>query len=176
MEEYNMIEEDWEEMKKNLTDLYVAGKITERQISTRLCRAGMGPVAKNVAYKIAHEPDNVQKREMVLQKQKDEEERLQKVEAKKNDANYGKKRGDLAQAYCNAWNERFGHIVKAGVVREALEDLMEEYEIICSEEEKEGLFEEIFEDALNTLDSKKKLLNKEIEMNSKSKKAGFFNY
>ena len=53
---------------------------------------------------------------------------------------------------------------------------IKEYEIICSEEEKEGLFEEIFEDALNTLDSKKKLLNKEIEMNSKSKKTGFFNY
>ena len=36
--------------------------------------------------------------------------------------------------------------------------------------------DEKIEDALNTLDSKKKLLNKEIEMNSKSKKTGFFNY
>ena len=48
-----LIEEDWEALKKELTNLYVAGKITERQISTRLNKAGMGSLSKNAAYKIA---------------------------------------------------------------------------------------------------------------------------
>jgi len=124
-----LIEEDWEDLKKELTDLYVAGKITERQISTRLSKAGMGGLSRNAAYKITHDPENVQKREIALQKVKDREEKLKRIEAKTKNPNYGKTRGSLAQAYCNAWNEKFGHIVKAGVMKEnydTLESLLEE--------------------------------------------------
>lgn len=77
-----LIEEDWEKLKKDLTDLYVAGKITERQISTRLARAGMGSLSKNTAYKIAHDPENFQKREAVFSRVRKEEEEKTKGEAK----------------------------------------------------------------------------------------------
>ena len=103
-----LIEEDWEKLKKELTDLYVAGKITERQVSTRLTRAGMGPVAKNVAYKIAHDPENFQKREAVFSRMRKEEEEKAKNEAKAAQAAKHQTRGFAAanynsQANIDAW-------------------------------------------------------------------------
>lgn len=103
-----LIEEDWEKLKKELTDLYVAGKITERQVSTRLTRAGMGPVAKNVAYKIAHDPENVQKREAVFSRARKEEEEKAKGEAKAAQVAKHQTRGFAAanynsQANMDAW-------------------------------------------------------------------------
>ena len=103
-----LIEEDWEKLKKELTDLYVAGKITERQVSTRLTRAGMGPVAKNVAYKIAHDPENLQKRETVFSRARKEEEEKAKGEAKVAQVAKHQTRGFAAanynsQANMDAW-------------------------------------------------------------------------
>ena len=148
-----LIEEDWEELKKELADLYVAGKITERQISTRLSKAGMGGLSRNAAYKITHDPDNVQKREINLQRARTAEEKKEKEAAKKADPNYGKTRGTLAQEYCNAWNKKFGHIVKAGVVKEALEDELCNYlienDIELSEEEQLELVAETMNEILS---------------------------
>lgn len=166
-----LIEEDWEDLKKELADLYVAGKITERQISTRLSKAGMGGLSRNAAYKIAHDPDNVQKREINLQRVRAAEEKKEKEAAKKADPNYGKTRGTLAQEYCNAWNKKFGHIVKAGVVKEALEDELFDYlfenNIVLSEEEQselvaetmnEILSEDLLEEGLNVKKEIKKIV------------------
>lgn len=166
-----LIEEDWEELKKELTDLYVAGKITERQISTRLSRAGMGGLSRNAAYKITHDPDNVQKREINLQRVRAAEEKKAKEAAKKADPNYGKTRGTLAQEYCDAWNKKFGHIVKAGVVKEALEDELYDYLIendiklsrkaqseIIAETMDEILSEDLLEEGLNVKKEIKKIV------------------
>lgn len=99
-----LIEEDWEKLKKELTDLYVAGKITERQVSTRLTRAGMGPVAKNVAYKIAHDPENIQKRETVFSRARKEEEEKAKEEAKVAQVAKHQTRGFAAANYNSQTN------------------------------------------------------------------------
>ena len=99
-----LIEEDWEKLKKELTDLYVAGKITERQVSTRLTRAGMGPVAKNVAYKIAHDPENFQKREAVFSRARKEEEEKAKGEAKAAQVAKHQTRGFAAANYSSQAN------------------------------------------------------------------------
>ena len=99
-----LIEEDWEKLKKELTDLYVAGKITERQVSTRLTRAGMGPVAKNVAYKIAHDPENFQKREAVFSRARKEEEEKAKGEAKVAQVAKHQTRGFAAANYSSQAN------------------------------------------------------------------------
>lgn len=103
-----LIEEDWEKLKKELTDLYVAGKITERQISTRLARAGMGSLSKNTAYKIAHDPENFQKREAVFSRARKEEEEKAKGEAKVAQVAKHQTRGFAAanynsQANMDAW-------------------------------------------------------------------------
>lgn len=103
-----LIEEDWEKLKKELTDLYVAGKITERQISTRLTRAGMGNLSKNTAYKIAHDPENFQKREAVFSRMRKEEEEKAKGEAKVAQVAKHQTRGFAAanynsQANMDAW-------------------------------------------------------------------------
>lgn len=103
-----LIEEDWEKLKKELTDLYVAGKITERQISTRLARAGMGSLSKNTAYKIAHDPENFQKREAVFSRARKEEEEKAKEEAKVAQVAKHQTRGFAAanynsQANMDAW-------------------------------------------------------------------------
>lgn len=103
-----LIEEDWEKLKKELTDLYVAGKITERQISTRLARAGMGSLSKNTAYKIAHDPENFQKREAVFSRVRKEEEEKAKEEAKVAQVAKHQTRGFAAanynsQANMDAW-------------------------------------------------------------------------
>ena len=94
-----LIEENWEDLKKELTGLYVAGKITERQISTRLARAGMGSLSKNAAYKIANDPSNLQKREAVFQKIKDEEEKKAKEKAIAAQAAKHQTRGSAAAEY-----------------------------------------------------------------------------
>ena len=103
-----LIEEDWEKLKKELTDLYVAGKITERQISTRLARAGMGSLSKNTAYKIAHDPENFQKREAVFSRARKEEEKKAKEEVKAAQVTKHQTRGFAAanynsQANMDAW-------------------------------------------------------------------------
>lgn len=103
-----LIEEDWEKLKKELTDLYVAGKITERQISTRLTRAGMGNLSKNTAYKIAHDPENFQKREAVFSRMRKEEEEKAKGEVKAAQVAKHQTRGFAAanynsQANMDAW-------------------------------------------------------------------------
>lgn len=103
-----LIEEDWEKLKKELTDLYVAGKITERQISTRLARAGMGSLSKNTAYKIAHDPENFQKRETVFSRARKEEEVKAKEEVKAAQVAKHQTRGFAAanynsQANMDAW-------------------------------------------------------------------------
>lgn len=103
-----LIEEDWEKLKKELTDLYVAGKITERQISTRLARAGMGSLSKNTAYKIAHDPENFQKREAVFSRARKEEEKKAKEEVKAAQVAKHQTRGFAAanynsQANMDAW-------------------------------------------------------------------------
>jgi hypothetical protein len=141
-----LIEEDWEALKKELADLYVAGKITERQISTRLNKAGMGSLSKNAAYKIAHDPDNVQKRETNLQRVKDAEELKAKREAIAAQAAKHQTRGSAAQAYCDAWNKKFGHIVKAGVVREALENALENQGVIFEDSIVDDYFVNLFEE------------------------------
>lgn len=141
-----LIEEDWEALKKELADLYVAGKITERQISTRLNKAGMGSLSKNAAYKIAHDPDNVQKRETNLQRVKDAEELKAKREAIAAQAAKHQTRGSAAQAYCDAWNKKFGHIVKAGVVREALENALDNQGIIFEDSIVDDYFVNLFEE------------------------------
>lgn len=141
-----LIEEDWEALKKELAGLYVAGKITERQISTRLNKAGMGSLSKNAAYKIAHDPDNVQKRETNLQRVKDAEELKAKREAIAAQAAKHQTRGSAAQAYCDAWNKKFGHIVKAGVVREALENALENQGVIFEDSIVDDYFVNLFEE------------------------------
>lgn len=141
-----LIEEDWEALKKELAGLYVAGKITERQISTRLNKAGMGSLSKNAAYKIAHDPDNVQKRETNLQRVKDAEELKAKREAIAAQAAKHQTRGSAAQAYCDAWNKKFGHIVKAGVVREALENALDNQGIIFEDSIVDDYFVNLFEE------------------------------
>lgn len=141
-----LIEEDWEALKKELADLYVAGKITERQISTRLNKAGMGSLSKNAAYKIAHDPDNAQKRETNLQRVKDAEELKAKREAIAAQAAKHQTRGSAAQAYCDAWNKKFGHIVKAGVVREALENALENQGVIFEDSIVDDYFVNLFEE------------------------------
>lgn len=141
-----LIEEDWEALKKELADLYVAGKITERQISTRLNKAGMGSLSKNAAYKIAHDPDNAQKRETNLQRVKDAEELKAKREAIAAQAAKHQTRGSAAQAYCDAWNKKFGHIVKAGVVREALENALDNQGIIFEDSIVDDYFVNLFEE------------------------------
>ena len=103
-----LIEEDWEKLKKELTDLYVAGKITERQISTRLTRAGMGSLSKNTAYKIANDPENLQKRETVFSRARKEEEEKAKGEVKAAQVAKRQTRGFAAanynsQANMDAW-------------------------------------------------------------------------
>lgn len=99
-----LIEEDWEKLKKELTDLYVAGKITERQISTRLARAGMGSLSKNTAYKIAHDPENFQKREAVFSRARKEEEEKAKGEAKAAQVAKHQTRGFAAANYSSQAN------------------------------------------------------------------------
>ena len=99
-----LIEEDWEKLKKELTDLYVAGKITERQISTRLARAGMGSLSKNTAYKIAHDPENFQKREAVFSRARKEEEEKAKEEAKAAQVAKHQTRGFAAANYSSQAN------------------------------------------------------------------------
>lgn len=99
-----LIEEDWEKLKKELTDLYVAGKITERQISTRLARAGMGSLSKNTAYKIAHDPENFQKREAVFSRARKEEEEKAKEEAKVAQVAKHQTRGFAAANYSSQAN------------------------------------------------------------------------
>lgn len=141
-----LIEEDWEALKKELAGLYVAGKITERQISTRLNKAGMGSLSKNAAYKIAHDPDNVQKRETNLQRVKDAEELKAKREAIAAQVAKHQTRGSAAQAYCDAWNKKFGHIVKAGVVREALENALENQGVIFEDSIVDDYFVNLFEE------------------------------
>lgn len=125
-----LLQEDWETMKKELTDLYVAGKITERQVQTRLSRAGMGPVAAHAAHKIAVE--NAQQREANIAKAKEAQERLERAR-EITTRRPGPKRGELAQAYCNEWNKKFGHIVKAGVVRESLKNAFENINVVCED-------------------------------------------
>jgi hypothetical protein len=141
-----LLEEDWEALKKELADLYVAGKITERQISTRLNKAGMGSLSKNAAYKIAHDPDNAQKREVALQRVKDAEEEKAKRAALAAQAAKHQTRGSAAQAYCDAWNKKFGHIVKAGVVREALENALENQGVIFEDSIVDDYFVNLFEE------------------------------
>lgn len=150
-----LIEEDWEELKKELTNLYVAGKITQRQVQTRLTKAG----CTYAAYKAQQIADaGAQEREINLQRVKAAEEKKAKEAAKKADPNYGKTRGTLAQEYCDAWNKKFGHIVKAGVVKEMLEDELFNYllenDIELSEEEQselvaETMFEVASEETIN---------------------------
>jgi hypothetical protein len=141
-----LIEEDWEALKKELAGLYVAGKITERQISTRLSRAGMGSLSKHAAYKIAHDPDNVQQREIALKRIKDAEEEKAKRAALAAQAAKHQTRGSVAQAYCDAWNKKFGHIVKAGVVREALENALENQGVIFEDSIVDDYFVNLFEE------------------------------
>lgn len=144
-----IIEENWEPLKKELTDLYVAGKITERQISTRLSRAGMGPLAKNVAYKIANDPDNAQKREVALQKVKSAEELKAKKEAIAAQAAKHQTRGSTAQAYCNAWNKKFGHVIKAGVVKESFSIAFANKGLVCEDSFIDEQFANLFEEVNN---------------------------
>jgi hypothetical protein len=130
-----LIEEDWEDLKKELTNLYVAGKITERQISTRLARAGMGSLSRNAAYKIAHDPNNMQKREAVFLKAEKEKWEKEKEKAAAARAVSNQTRGSAAAGYnsqerINAWlkavkeyNEKHG--IKEDVSLEEVKCIME---------------------------------------------------
>ena len=53
-----LLEEDWEELVKELTQAYIDGKVTEKQISNKLSRAGMGMLAKKRAHDIALANEN----------------------------------------------------------------------------------------------------------------------
>jgi hypothetical protein len=106
----------------------------------------MGSLSKNAAYKIAHDPDNVQKRETNLQRVKDAEELKAKREAIAAQAAKHQTRGSAAQAYCDAWNKKFGHIVKAGVVREALENALENQGVIFEDSIVDDYFVNLFEE------------------------------
>lgn len=141
-----IIQEDWEKQKKELRDLYVAGKITERQISTRLARAGMGSLSKNAAYQIAHDPDNAQQREIALQRIKDAEELKAKKAAQAEQAAKHQTRGSAAQAYCDMWNKKFGHVVKAGVVKEAFGIALVNKGLICEDSFIDDCFANLYEE------------------------------
>lgn len=141
-----IIQEDWEKQKKELRDLYVAGKITERQISTRLARAGMGSLSKNAAYQIAHDPDNVQQREIALQRIKDAEELKARKAAQAEQAAKHQTRGSAAQAYCDMWNQKYGHIVKAGVVKESLGIALINKGFICEDSVIDDFFANLCEE------------------------------
>lgn len=130
-----LIEEDWEDLKKELTNLYVAGKITERQISTRLARAGMGSLSRNAAYKIAHDPNNMQKREEVFLRAEKEKWEKEKEETTAARAAKSQTRGSASAGYnsqerINAWlkavkeyNEKHG--IKEDVSLEEVKCIME---------------------------------------------------
>jgi len=141
-----IIQEDWEKQKKELRDLYVAGKITERQISTRLARAGMGSLSKNAAYQIAHDPDNVQQREIALKRIKDAEEEKAKRAALAAQAAKHQTRGSAAQAYCDMWNKKFGHVVKAGVVKESIGIALVNKGLICEDSFIDDCFANLYEE------------------------------
>ena len=72
-----LLEEDWEELVKELTQAYIDGKVTEKQISNKLSRAGMGMLAKKRAHDIALANEN--KRNIKLQTQKNAEQKLLKA-------------------------------------------------------------------------------------------------
>ena len=152
-----LLSEDWEALKKELTNLYVAGKITERQVQTRLSRAGMGPISASAAHRIATE--NLQKREENLQKAQFAEAKLKR--AKELAASkMGPKRGELAQAYCDSWNKKFGHIVKAKTVYESLKNAFENNDIIYEDKDIEGYFVNLCEEVNSIGD--KKMTEKEL--------------
>ena len=152
-----LLSEDWEALKKELANLYVAGKITERQVQTRLSRAGMGPLAANAAHRIATE--HSQKREENLQKAQFAEAKLKKARELAT-SKMGPKRGELAQAYCDSWNKKFGHIVKAKTVYESLKNAFENNDIIYEDKDIEGYFVNLCEEVNSIGD--KKMTEKEL--------------
>ena len=164
-----LLEEDWEALKKELTNLYVAGKITERQISTRLSKAGMGSLSKNAAYKIAHDPDNAQKREAALQRVKDAEEEKAKRAALSAQAAKHQTRGSAAADYNNSWlvremSRRLGEKIypKAKSYARKINSNLSEEEIndLVEESVNKVLYEAVIEEGVN--------LKKEIEKTVKA--------
>jgi len=157
-----LIEEDWEELKKQLADLYAKNEITQRQVQTRLARAGCTYAAHH-AQKIADERGG--ERQAILDKiEKEKQEKAMRAAAEAQAAKHQtrgsaaaeynseanraawlkaaneyrarkeKERQNLSHSFTKAWNNHeVGNIVKAKVVKEDVFESM--FNKLCEMEE-----------------------------------------
>lgn len=157
-----LIEEDWEELKKQLADLYAKNEITQRQVQTRLARAGCTYAAHH-AQKIADERGA--ERQAILDKiEREKQEKAMRAAAEAQAAKHQtrgsaaaeynseasraawlkaaneyrarkeKERQNLSHSFTKAWNNHeVGNIVKAKVVKEDVFENM--FNKLCEMEE-----------------------------------------
>ena len=154
-----LLEEDWEELVKELTQAYIDGKVTEKQISNKLSRAGMGMLAKKRAHDIALANEN--KRNIKLQTQKNAEQKLLKATTVKPNTEW-RGRGFAAAKY----NEEH--------LRKALAKLGKKYPDMKFAGLKEEL-EKMFSKNENLI-SEEELFNAVENIVEKKSKKSFFNY
>ena len=162
-----LIEEDWEELKKQLADLYAKNEITQRQVQTRLARAGCSYAAHH-AQKIADERGR-ERQAIIDRLEKEKQKKAMRAAAEAQAAKHQtrgsaaaeynseasraawlkaaneyrerkeKERQNLAHSFTKAWNNHeVGNIVKAKVVKE---ELMEEANLIVEASEDFSRFE-----------------------------------
>lgn len=157
-----LIEEDWEELKKQLADLYAKNEITQRQVQTRLARAGCTYAAHH-AQKIADERGG-ERQAIINRLEKEKQEKAMRAAAEAQAAKHQtrgsaaaeynseasraawlkaaneyrerkeKERQNLSRSFTKAWNNHeVGNIVKAKVVKEDVFENM--FNKLCEMEE-----------------------------------------
>lgn len=189
-----LIEEDWEELKKQLADLYAKNEITQRQVQTRLARAGCTYAAHH-AQKIADERGG-ERQAIINRLEKEKQEKAMRAAAEAQAAKHQtrgsaaaeynneasraawlkaaneyrerkeKERQNLSHSFTKAWNNHeVGNIVKAKVVKEEVFENM--FNKLCEMEEELNI-ELTEEQAANLFEE---VLEEIVE-----EKSNYFNY
>lgn len=194
-----LIEEDWEELKKQLSDLYAKNEITQRQVQTRLARAGCAYAAHH-AQKIADERGK-ERQAIISKMEKEKQEKAMRdaaeAQAAKHQtrgfaaANYNsqsninawlkaaneyrakeeKEKQNLSRSFTKAWNNHeVGNIAKAKVVKAK----------VVKEEVFENMFNKLceMEEELNIKLTEEQAadLFEEVLEEIIEKKSNYFNY